>query len=63
MGTGFWHELDLLSAKLDRAETAHVQALSAGDVDHTYKARLQLAAVMAERDRLISKLSAGLSGE
>jgi hypothetical protein len=40
-----------------------LHALSVGDADDTHKARLQLAAVMAERDHLISKLSAGLSGE
>jgi|HubBroStandDraft_4_1064222.scaffolds.fasta_scaffold2532503_1 hypothetical protein len=63
MDTHIWDELDLLSAKLARAETAHQRALSVGDADDTYRARIQLAAVMAERDRLIGKLSAGISGE
>ena len=35
MDTHIWDELDLLSAKLARAETAHQRALSVGDADDT----------------------------
>jgi len=63
MGVRFWYELDMLSAKLHRAETAHLHALSVGDAADTHKARIHLAAVVAERDRMIGQLSAGLSGD
>jgi hypothetical protein len=63
MGARFWDDLDMLAAKLQQAEAAHLHALSAGDADDTSKARLRLNAVMAERDRLIRQLSAGLSGD
>jgi hypothetical protein len=63
MGTRLWDELDLVSAKLDRAEAAHLGAVSAGDADNTYRARLQLDAVMVERDRLIRQISADLSAD
>jgi hypothetical protein len=53
MGTRLWDELDMLPAKLDQAETAHLQALSVGDPADTYKARIRLGAVVAERNRVL----------
>jgi hypothetical protein len=63
MDTRLWDELDVLSAKLERAEAAHLHARSGGDADNTFRSRLQLDAIMAERDRVLRQLSVGLSAD
>jgi hypothetical protein len=45
--------LDLLSSQLFRAQTAYERARSRGDAERVDHARLQLSAIIAERDRLM----------
>jgi hypothetical protein len=50
-------DLAVLSSKLFRAQTAYERARSRGDAERADQARLQLSAIIAERDRLVNNLA------
>lgn len=50
-------DLDLLSVKLRRIRTDYERARSRGDAERIHQFRLQLSAIVAERDRIVKRLS------
>jgi|HubBroStandDraft_1064217.scaffolds.fasta_scaffold641850_1 hypothetical protein len=50
-------DLDLLSVKLRRVQAEYERARSRGDAERIHRFRLQMGAIVAERDRLIRHLS------
>jgi len=56
-------ELDLLAIKLRRAETDYERARSRGDAERVWRSQLQMDAITSERDRLIRRLGAQMSGK
>jgi hypothetical protein len=49
-------DLDLLSTKLRRAQTAYEWACSRGDTERIVQFRIQMDAICAERKRLLIKV-------
>jgi hypothetical protein len=50
-------ELDLLSTRLSQVQRDYERARSRGDAERVYRFRLQISAMMTERDRLVRNLS------
>ena len=57
MHAHFLKELDSLSMKLHRVQTEYERARFRGDADRIYQFRLQMSAIVAERDRLMGQQS------
>ena len=51
------NDLEFLSTKLGRVRTDYERARSRGDAERICQFRLQLSAIVAERDRLMKRLS------
>lgn len=49
-------DLDLLSTRLRRIQADYERARSRGDTERVYQFRLQMNAIVAERDRLLEHL-------